>query len=116
LVIIYLWLYGNIFILLQISAMNTTFLGTVVKVIVMMTGELDFSETFKNPVKSNNTVIVGDNSQSNTLSLVTYAETMWRLFFYTLFLFGIPIGLFNLLTAFALEKVHVSCGLVSRIF
>jgi len=72
----------------------------------MMTGEYDFNDIFKNHTEQNMYGVGG--SPFMPMSTVTDFEYMFRFVFFTFFLFGIPIGLFNLLTGFALEKVHVS--------
>jgi len=76
--------------------LNTAFPGPLVKVLVMMTGEFEYNDTFNGKDEGNATT--------------TYRAV--RLVFFLSFLIAVPVAFFNLLTGFALDKVMVRIGQV----
>lgn len=72
--------------------MKTSFPGPLVKVMVMMTGEFEYNDTFKKESDGHD-----------------HAENTTRLVLFLLFLICVPVAFFNLLTGFALDRVLVNC-------
>jgi len=74
--------------------LNSSFPGPIVKVFVMMTGEFEYNDTFNKEAN-------GENGPKE----VSAAVSSIKLLFFLAFLISVPVGFFNLLTGFALDKV-----------
>ncbi len=77
------------------DSLNAKFPGPLVKVLVMMTGEFEYNDTFKS------------DQEGGTMSETAKGDRAIRLLLFSSFLILIPVSFFNLLTGFALERVMV---------